>query len=380
MLAFKAASSLEGRGFSTRYWRLQMTNSLAEIADATGLALLGDGSLPIRAPAEPAAASADELALAMDPKFAASIAEGSAKAAILWEGADWQGLGLAGALIAPRPRVAMARVTEHFQHAPDVPDGIHATAIVDPTAKVADGARIGPFSVIGADVALGPNACIGSHCSVGRDATIGADALLHDGVRIGARCRIGDRFIAQPNAVIGADGFSFEPPQRGSVEAAKTTGSIDGARATGFLRIHSLAAVEIGDDVEIGAATTIDRGTIAPTRIGHGTKIDNQVQIGHNVQIGATCLVCAQTGIAGSTLVGDRVVFGGKTGVADHVKIGSDVVFAAGSMVAGNVPSNRVMMGVPAQQRDEVTRQVIALRRLPRLMDTVADMKKKLGL
>lgn len=380
VLALWAAPSLEGRGLFIGYWRCRMTNTLAEIADATGLVLLGDGSLRVDAPAEPATARVRDLALAMDPKFADAISESDAEAAVLWDGADWQALGLKAALIAPKARVAMAEITNHFQHAPDIPEGIHPTALVDPSATVADGAWIGPFSIINAGASLGANARIGAHCSVGRDARLGANALLHDGVRIGARCVIGDDFIAQPNAVIGADGFSFEPPQRGSVEAAKQTGRIDGAKATGFMRIHSLAAVEIGNDVEIGAATTIDRGTIAPTRIGHGTKIDNQVQIGHNVQIGSTCLICAQTGIAGSTKVGDRVVFGGKSGVADHVIIGSDVVCAAGTMVASNVPSNRVMMGIPAQPRDQVTRQVIALRRLPRMLDRVAEIQKKLGL
>ena len=357
-----------------------MTHTLAEIADATGLALMGDGQLVIRAPAEPATATADQLALAMNPKLEGALCKGKARAAVLWEGADWEGLGLQGALIAPRARVAMAGITERFQHAPDVAPGIHKTACIDPTAEIGADAWIGPFSVIGPGARLGANARIGAHCSVGRDARIGDEALLHDGVRVGARCTIGHNFIAQANAVIGADGFSFEPPERSAVEAAKQTGSVDGARATGYLRIHSLAAVEIGDDVEIGAATTIDRGTISPTRIGHGTKIDNQVQIGHNVQIGSLCLLCAQVGVAGSSSLGDRVVLGGKAGVADHLVIGSDVICSAGTMVATRIPSNRVMMGIPAQPRDQFTRQYTALRRLPRLMEQMIDLQKKLGL
>jgi len=357
-----------------------MTHTLAEIADATGLALLGDGSVSVTSPAEPGTANRDQLALAMDAKFEKALTDTDALAAVVWQDADWQAFGLKGVLVAQRPRVAMARITQTFQHRPDIPEGIHPSALVVPTAEISAGAWVGPFTVIGSGVKLGPDARIGSHCSIGRDVEIGARAVLHDGVRIGARCRIGDDFIAQANSVVGADGFSFEPPKRGAVEAAKETGRIDGARTTGFLRIHSLAAVEIGDDVEIGAATTIDRGTISPTRIGHGTKIDNQVQIGHNVQVGSTCLICAQTGIAGSTVVGDRVVLGGKTGIADHVRIGSDVVCAAGSMVAGNLPSNNVYLGVPAQPRDTATRQIIALRRLPKLISEVAEVKKKLGL
>ena len=357
-----------------------MLHTLAEIADATGLACVGDGGITVRGVSEPANAASDELALAMDPKFAPALSNSNACAAILWSDADWQSMGLSGALLAPRPRVAMAKVTGHFRHEPDIEPGIHPSAVIATDAIVGEGAWIGPFTVIGASARIGANARIGAHCSVGREAVLGENALLHDGTRIGARCVIGDDFIAQPNAVIGADGFSFEPPERGSVEAAKTTGKIDGAKASGFLRIHSLAAVEIGNDVEIGAAATIDRGTIAPTRIGHGTKIDNQVQVGHNVQIGKTCLICAHTGIAGSTVIGDRVVLGGKTGIADHVKIGSDVVCAAGTMVAGNIPSNRVMMGVPAQPRDQITRQLMALRRLPRMIMQFNELQKKLGL
>lgn len=357
-----------------------MTHTLAEIADATGLALVGDGQLRIETPAEPASAAPDQLALAMNAKLESALARGQARAAVLWEGADWQAMGLEGALIAPRSRVALAGITDHFQHEPDLEPGIHPAASVHPTAEIGEDAWIGAFAVIGPRARLGANARVGAHCSIGRDAGIDDGALLHDGVRIGARCRIGHRFVAQPNAVIGADGFSFEPPERSAVEAAKQTGSIDGARATGYLRIHSLAAVEIGNDVEIGACTTIDRGTISPTRIGDGTKIDNQVQVGHNVQIGSLCLLCAQVGIAGSTKVGDRVVLGGKAGVADHVEIGSDVICAAGTLVAGKIPPNRVMMGIPAQTRDQFTRQYAAIRRLPRLLEQVSGIQKKLGL
>lgn len=357
-----------------------MTHTLAEIADATGLALMGDGQLTIESPAEPAKATTDQLALAMNPKLESALGEGHARAAVLWEGADWQAMGLQGALIAPRSRVALAGVTDHFQHAPDIEPGIHPTASIDATAEIGADAWIGAFSVIGPGTRVGAHARIGAQCSIGRAATIGDRALLHDGVRVGARCSVGHDFIAQPNAVIGADGFSFEPPERSAVEAAKLTGSIDGARATGYLRIHSLAAVEIGNDVEIGAGTTIDRGTISPTRIGHGTKVDNQVQIGHNVQIGALCLLCAQVGVAGSSTLGDRVVLGGKAGVADHTRIGSDVLCAAGTLVASSVPSNRVMMGIPAMPRDQFTRQYAALRRLPRLLEQVTSLQKKLGL
>lgn len=359
-----------------------MTYTVDAIARATGLALLGDGSLAVRGPAEPAAAGDDDLAIAMSPSYEPALRASRALAAVVWQDADWRALGLKAALVAPQPRLAMVGITRHFRHAPDVEPGIHPTAFIEPGAEIGAEASIGPFVRIGARARIGPGAVIGSHASVGAEAVLGAEAMLHPGVRIGARCVIGDRLVAQPNAVIGADGFSFEPPRQGALASARASGRID-ASADGdarWLRIHSLAAVEIGDEVEIGAGTTIDRGTIAPTRIGSGTKIDNQVQIGHNVRVGRDCLLCGQVGIAGSSVLGDRVILGGKAGVPDHVTIGSDVVVAAGSLIAGNVPDRSVLMGIPALPRNEALRQISAMRRLPRLADQLAEVRRKLGL
>ncbi len=167
---------------------------------------------------------------------------------------------------------------------------------------------------------------------------IGADALLLSGVRIGARVRIGDRFIAQPGAVLGGDGFSFVTPTPGVVEEARETGAISSVEQADYVRINSLGSIGIGDDVEIGANSCIDRGTIADTMVGDGTKIDNLVQIGHNVRIGHTCLICGQAGVAGSTVIGDRVVLGGKAAVADHLRIGSNVVITGNSGVEHPCP------------------------------------------
>ena len=354
--------------------------TLSQIAEATGLTLEGDGSVEVTGVAEPGAAGPSDLALAMDKKFAEPLAASSAKAAVVWPDADWKALGLAAALRAKRARVALAQITAAFQHPLDVDDGIHSSALVGPSAQIGDGATIGPLTIIGKGARIGAGARIAGHVSIGADTEIGDNALIHAGVRIGARCCIGDNFIAQPNAVIGADGFSFEPPERGAVEAARQDGKVSSQNSLGFLRIHSLAAVEIGDNVEIGAATTIDRGTISPTRIGYGTKIDNQVQIGHNVQIGSNCLLCAQVGIAGSTEVGDRVVLGGKVGIADHLRIGSDVICAAASMVGSNIADRQIMMGMPATQREQAVKQFMALKRMPRVIDQLGEIRKKLGL
>jgi UDP-3-O-[3-hydroxymyristoyl] glucosamine N-acyltransferase len=346
-----------------------MTWTVGRIADALGAEALGDATLTVGRPSHPAAAGAKDLAVAMDPTYADALRASPARVALVWEGADLADLGLDAAIAVGRPRVAMAAVTAASAHPYDLAPGIHPMAAIDPSAEIGAGAAIGAFAAIGPRARIGAGARIGAHVSVGADASLGIDALLHDGVRIGARVTIGDRVIVHQNAVIGADGFSFVTPEKSTVESAKETGAIAaGARNSVWMRIHSLGAVTLGDDVEIGANTTIDRGTLQDTRIGTGTKIDNQVQIGHNVTIGASCLLCAQVGVAGSAKIGDRVVLGGKVGVADHVAIGSDVVVAASSGVASNVAPRSVMMGTPAIARDEFMKMMMAMRRLPRLM------------
>jgi UDP-3-O-[3-hydroxymyristoyl] glucosamine N-acyltransferase len=345
-----------------------MRLTVEKLANALGAEADGATDLPIARPRHPAEAEAGDIALAMDQKYAASLGDCKAKAAILWPGADWRALGLEAAIFVGRPRYAMAGVTAAFQHPIHAPEGVHPSAIVDPAASIGPGASVGPFVWIGPRARVGAGARILAGASVGEDAELGDDALIQSGVRIGARVSIGDRVIIHQNAVIGADGFSFVTPERGSVESAKETGAVK-ARNTAFARIHSLAAVTIGDDVEIGAGATLDRGTLSDTRVGDGTKIDNQVQVGHNVRIGRGCLLCAHVGVAGSAVIGDRVVLGGKVGVADHLKIGDDSVIAAASAVATNVPKGSVLMGVPALPRDETMKILLATRRLPRILD-----------
>ncbi|MEO1706053.1 MAG: UDP-3-O-(3-hydroxymyristoyl)glucosamine N-acyltransferase, partial [Pseudomonadota bacterium] len=184
----------------------------------------------------------------------------------------------------------------------------------------------------------------------------------------------GDRVVIQPGAVLGGDGFSFVTPEPSSAEVVRDTlGEQGAAAAQPWARIHSLGGVEIGDDVEIGANATIDRGTIRATRVGAGTKIDSLVQVGHNAQIGAHCLLCAQSGVAGSTTLGDHVVLAGHAGIADNLTVGDRVVIGAASAVLSNVPSGRVMLGYPATQMKANIESYKALRRLPR---DLASLKK----
>ncbi len=350
--------------------------TVGELARALGAEALGDGSLPLDGAAEPDKAGPRQIALAMSPAFAEGLRAGGAKAAVVWPGADWQGLGLEAAIVAPRARYVMAGVTHVFDIAPRIAPGIHPSAVIDPSAEIGPGAAIGPFVVIGESVRIGANARIFSHVTIAEEVVIGADALIQTGVRIGARVRIGDRFICQPGAVIGADGFSFVTPTPGNVEQARSEGVISAKAQESYVRINSLGSVVIGDDVEVGANTCVDRGTIADTLVGDGTKIDNLVQIGHNVKVGRTCLVCGHVAVGGSTVIGDRVVLGGRAAVADHLTIGANSVITGNSGVASNVPPNRIMMGYPAVPMEANVEMYKALRRLPRLLARLSQGQK----
>jgi len=351
--------------------------TVQQIADALGVEAEGEVQLAISRLAEPADADADALALAMAPRYAEQLCRGRARAAMLWPGADWRGLGLSAAIFVPRPRFAMAGLTSMLDPGPEIAPGIHPTAVIDPSARIGPGAAIGPLVVIGARVRLGAGARIAAHVSVAEDARIGDDVLLLQGVRIGARVVIGDRFIAQPGAVIGADGLSFATPEPSTAEKVRgAVGQVGATPPQSWQRIHSLGAVQIGDDVEIGANSTIDRGTIRDTRIGSGCKIDNLVHLAHNVVVGRDCLFAAQVGIAGSTTLGDRVVLGGKAGVVDNISVGSDVVAGAGTIMLSNVPAGRAMMGYPAVKMETHTEIYKGLRRLPRLFARVAGLQK----
>ncbi|MEM9434030.1 MAG: UDP-3-O-(3-hydroxymyristoyl)glucosamine N-acyltransferase [Pseudomonadota bacterium] len=349
-----------------------MTYTIQDIAQALDAEIFGDETLPIERLSEPAQAGPDDLALAMSEKFRDDLGKGQARAAVLWPGADWQALGLEAALIVPRPRFAMASLTQQFDRGPDLPDGIHASAIIDPDVQIAEDARIGPFVTIGRGAKIGPGARISARCSIAEDVQIGAECLLYEGVTIRARVVIGDRFIAQPGGVIGSDGFSFVTPEKSNAETARETlgGEID-TKSQSWTRIYSLGSVIIGDDVELGSNSTIDAGTIRPTRIGNGTKLDNLVHVGHNVEIGEDCLLCGMVGIAGSVRIGNRVVLGGQVGVGDNLFIGDDVVAGGGTKILSNAPAGRALLGYPAIKMDAHIEMQKAIRRLPRFMQAM---------
>lgn len=351
--------------------------TIAQLAEAIGAQVLGDASVRILRAAEPKDAGPDDLALAMQPKYADGLSMGRARAALLWENADWQALGLQAAIIPERARYAMSGLTKMLDPGQGFQKGVHASAIVDPTAKLGENVSIGPFTVIGAGASIGTGGVIGPQCFIGQDASLGPHAYLRDHVTIGARVRIGARFIANPGARVGGDGFSFVTPEKSDVEKARESlGDREDSKAQSWTRIHSLGAVTVGDDVEIGSNSNIDYGTIRDTVIGNGTKLDSLVHVGHNCVIGNDCLLCGLVGLAGSVQVGNNVVLGGQVGVSDNIFIGDGVIAGGGSKILSNVPAGRAVLGFPATKMDQQIQSYKSQRRLPRLIEDVSALKK----
>ncbi|MDO5622176.1 MAG: UDP-3-O-(3-hydroxymyristoyl)glucosamine N-acyltransferase [Paracoccus sp. (in: a-proteobacteria)] len=354
-----------------------MTLTIAELARALDARAWGETDLPVTGAAEPSDADEGVIALAMAPKYAEALKSGSI--AILAEGMDPQAYGLRAAIFAPRPRLVMAGLTRAFDPGADlgVISGVHPTAVIDETAQIGEGAVIGPFAVIGAGVRIGARARIATGVSIGRDSRIGDDVTLLAGARLAHGMVLGHRVWINPGAIIGADGHSFVTPEKSGVEDIRETlGERAEIRQQSWTRIHSLGGVELGDDVEIGANATVDRGTVRATRIGAGTKIDNLNHIGHNVQIGRDCLFAGQCGVAGSTRIGDRVVLGGQCGVSDNIFIGDDVIAGGASKIYTNVPAGRVILGSPAVKMETQVTAQKNIRRLPRLFEQVARLQE----
>ena len=354
-----------------------MLLTVSELAAALGVEAQGDGTLQISALSEPADAGPNDLALASNPKYADALSRGQARAALLWAEADWQGLGLRAALCVGRPRYSMATLTAAFDAAWPKAGEVHPTALIADDASVAGG--VGPYSVIGSGTVIEAGARIGAHVTIGPGCKIGPNAVFRDGARIAHDVSAGANLIVQPGAIIGGDGFSFVTPEPSAAETVRETLGESSGSAQSWTRMHSLGGVEIGDDVEIGSGTSIDRGTIRATRIGTGTKIDSLVQVGHNVEIGEHCLLCGHAAVGGSSKIGNHVILGGKTGVVDNITVGDRVVTGAGTLLMANVPAGRAMLGYPATQMTSHIASYKALRRLPRDIASLKKAVSKLG-
>ena len=353
-----------------------MSFTVKSLAELLGLAAEGNLSLPIDGIAEPQAARESELALAMAPKFVRALGRSAARAAIIRSDTDWREFGLEAVIFAPRPRLAMSRLTQAMDPGQSFGSGVHPTAYVDSSAILGEGVSVGPMAVIGPDARVGPYCVIGPLAFLGAHSVLGAHCLLREHASVGARCTLGQRVILQPGARLGSDGFSFVTSEVSQVEIARA--NLDGPGVGDSQvrqRIHSLGAVTLGDDVEIGANSTVDSGTVRDTEIGDGTKLDNLVLIGHNCVVGRNCLICGHSGIAGSVTIGNDVVIGGKCGVGDNLNVGDSAIVAAGSGVIGNVAAGSMVMGYPALKMDLYRKVYRAQRRLPRLLDRLAKMQ-----
>lgn len=343
------------------------STTVADIAAALHASVDGDSSLPIERPCHPAQArGARDLALAMAPDLVTHLAESPAIAAVVREEVDRKQLGLDAVIVVGEPRVALAEITKRFDLGLAVPVGVHPSAAIDSGAEVDSSTSIGPFVNIDDGARVGADVRIAAGVSIGAGAVIGRGTAISPGVRIGERVWVGERVRLHANVCLGSDGFSFIPVGGNRVQEAKAGKVSHGGSEGTIKRIHSLGSVVIGNDVEIGAGTAIDRGTIADTVIGEGTKIDNLVHIAHNVQIGRHCLICGQVGLAGSAEIGDRSILGGQVGVGDHVVIGADCLIGGKSLIGRRVPAGSVLVGWASLPRDEFHSVFRAIRRLAR--------------
>ncbi len=318
----------------------------------------GDATVALTGFAPADRAKPGDLTFAENESYFAR-AEASAASAILVEGDHRSETKVL--IRVPSARVAFAKVLPLFFPEPAFPAGIHPTAIVAPTAKVAPDAHIGPYCVIGDEAQVGARTVLQGHVWVGPRCWLGEAVNLFPHVTLYAGTQVGHRVRVHSGTVVGSDGFGYVLDQ--------------GAHR----KIPQMGHVVIGDDVEIGANVTIDRGALGPTTIGRGTKIDNLVQIAHNVTIGEHCLIVGQAGIAGSTKLGNYCVLAGQVGLAGHLKLGNQVTVAAQSGVMHDIPDGQKVFGYPAVPHKDAKRQIIALRQLPGLLHRVAELEKRCG-
>ena len=331
--------------------------SAGQIAEQLGGTVIGDAGTQLTGLNAANAAAAGDLTFAENEKyFAAAVASDAAAILVSEE------LGRTDKpLIKVRHvRVALAQLLAAFHPEHQYAPGIHETATVADSAEVDASAYVGPHCIVEAGARIGPNVTLTGHNFVGSDATVGDSSRLFANVTVYDRTVIGARVRIHAGTVIGSDGYGyvFDEGQH--------------------KKIPQVGNVVIEDDVEIGSNVSIDRGAIGPTVIGKGTKIDNLVQIAHNVSTGEHCLVISQVGIAGSSKLGKYVTLAGQVGIAGHLKIGDQVTLAAKSGVMHDIPDGEKWMGAPAQPDKQTKRQLLAIQQLPELIRRVRELEKEL--
>lgn len=333
--------------------------TLAEIAAIVGGRVHGDESAVIRAVASFEDAGEGEITFVSDKKYLKNI--GACRASALIVSDPKAGDGAFNIIVVKNPMLAFARLMEVFRPMDLPAAGISPRASVHPGAVVGKGVAVQPFAVVDEGASIGDGTVLHAGVYVGRGATVGAGAVLYQGVVVREECVVGDRVIIHCNSVIGSDGFGYTQ---------------DAGR---YVKIPQRGIVRIEDDVEIGACVTIDRATLGETVIGKGSKIDNLVQIAHNVRIGSDTIIVAQVGIAGSTSVGSRVQIGGQVGVAGHIEIGDDVMIGAQSGITGNVAPKKVVSGYPAIGHTDWLRAAASFEKLPEIRKKLSEIEKRLA-
>lgn len=322
----------------------------------------GSSKVTIEGIAALTAAEPGELSFLGNAKYRRDVA--TSRASIVLIPADYEGRPTDGQIyfVVENPSVALSRICARIERAlwPIPAAGVHPTAYVSPDARVAASATVGPLCVIEANVSVGERVHVQAQVYVGRSAEIGDDCWLMPGVVVAAECVLGKRVRLQPGVVVGSDGFGYEF-QNGRHE-----------------KIPQVGNVAIGDDVEIGANSTLDRARFSRTSVGEGTKIDNLVQIAHNVAIGRHCLVCAQVGISGSTTLGDYVVLGGQAGIAGHLTVGQGAKAGGGAAITADVAPGVFVNGNPAIPFMLERRIAVLKQRLPELFKRVGVLEEQI--
>lgn len=331
---------------------------LGDLAVDLGGELFGDPEFVVRGVRDPREAEEHDLVFLFDNRFLPEVLASRARAVVAGKGAqkDLEGKFV---LEVTNPRLAFARVLTFFFPPFRPPVGVHPLAFVHPRAKLGREVTVGPFAVIEEDASIGDRTCIFPQVYVGRGVRIGDDCLLYPQVVVREYCIIGNRVILHSGVVVGADGFGYE------------------WAAGKYEKIPQVGGVIIEDDVEIGANATIDRATLGYTRIGRGTKIDNLVMIAHNVSVGAHSIIVAQSGVAGSSVIGDEVIIGGQAGITDHCRVGRGARIAARAGVTTEIPPGKMVSGFPAQEHRQELRERALVRKLPEMWQRLKSLEER---
>ena len=331
----------------------------AQLAEKIGARLEGDKTLLICGAAPVETAEPNHISFIANSLYEKHLSLSKAGAVVLNNDMDSQGKTV---LRHPSPQLAFARILDLLY--PDdqtAASGIHQSAIIDESAEVATEAAIGPHCHLESESSVGEKSRLMTSVYLGKNAAVGKNCLIYPGVVILSDCKIGNNVIIHSSTVVGSDGFGYVPSE------------------TGIKKIKQIGWVEIEDDVEIGSNVSIDRGALGATRIGRGSKIDNLVQIAHNVQIGQNCFIVSQVGISGSTIIGNNVTLAGQVGVQGHISIGDGVTVGGQSGVTKSIPAGDIAyFGCPAREMRSVLKKEAYLWKVPDLLKRVKELEKKL--